>query len=93
MNCDQTNKPSTAPFLLVLFNCIPTFHKPVMNTSQFSMNLDFLLNLANVLLVTSLLMTVCVCVSQIPSDARKKRKEKSKGKGKDTEGRQQSHVS
>lgn len=73
-----------------------------MNTHQFGINLDFLLNLANVLLVAPFLMTdrtlinalmcVCVCVfSQIPSDACKKRKEKSKGKEK--EGRQQSSVS
>lgn len=88
MNYDQTNKLSTAPF----------DSDWLMNTYQFGINLDFLLNLANVLLVAPFLMTdrtfinALMCVfSQIPSDACQKRKEKSKGKEKD--GGQQSSVS
>lgn len=92
MNYDQTNKSSTAPF----------DSDWLINTYQFGINLDFLLNLASVLLVAPFLMTdrtlinalmcVYVCVfSQIQPDACKKRKEKSKGK--EEEGRQQSSVS
>lgn len=65
-----------------------------MNTYQFGLNLDFLLNLGNVLLAAPLLMTdrtlinalVCVCVCFHRSHLMPVRKEKKKTKGKKWKG-------